>query len=144
MFTKGFGRFACVGDKITCDVDGFVATATIYRDDNNDMPDQRGDGFWPSRDPNAAGYVLPENFDKEQALAERVMAAWKNDDWFYCGLAVTIRKDGVRLTQRYDYALWGVECNYPDSANEYLLEVANDLLPDAIEGAKAVLAKLCT
>jgi hypothetical protein len=142
-FTKGFSAYACMGDTITCEVDGVNATATIYRDDCSDRPDQRDDGFWPSRDPKAAGYVLPENFDAEHTKAERVMKAWKNDEWFYCGVAVTVEKNGVQLTKRYDNALWGVECNYPDSDNEYLLVVANELLPEALEEAKGVIAKLC-
>jgi hypothetical protein len=143
MFTQSFDRFVCEGDKITCTVGRFTATATIYRDDCGDMPDQRDDGFWPSRDPKAAGYVLPENFEAEHAKAERIMAAWKNDEWFYCGVAVTVVCEGVSLIARYDSALWGVECNYPDSDNAYLGEVANELLGEAIEQAKAKLAKLC-
>jgi hypothetical protein len=49
----------------------------------------------------------------------------------------------VQLTQEYQTALWGVECNYPDSDNSYLMEVANDLLPEALEQAKAAIEKLC-
>ena len=143
MFTIGFKPYAYVGDTITCDVDGFTATATIYRDDTSDMPDQRDDGFWPSRDPKAAGYVLPENFEAEHAKAERVMAAWKNDEWFFCGVAVTVAKNDVQLTEEYGFALWGVDCNYPDSDNAYLLEVANQLLSESLDKARETLRKLC-
>jgi hypothetical protein len=143
MFTKSFGSYVCEGDTITCEVDGFTAIATVYRDDTADAPDQRDEGFWPSHDMESAGYVLPENYQSELAKAERVMAAWKNDEWFYCGVAVTIAKHDVQLTKPYDSALWGIECNYPDSKNEYLLDVANELLPEALEAANAVLTKLC-
>jgi hypothetical protein len=144
MFTTPFGLFVCVDDTITCDVDGFTATATVYRDESGDMPDKRDDGFWPSRDPKAAGYVLPENFEAEQAKAERVMEAWKNDEWFFCGVAVTVAKNDVPLTKRYDSALWGIDCNYPGSDNAYLLEVANELLSEALDVARETLRKLCT
>jgi hypothetical protein len=143
MFTQQFGNYVCVGDSITCSVDGFEVKATIYRDDCGDKPDERDDGFWPSRDKTAAGYVLPENYESEMAKAQRVMKAWLNDDWFYCGVAVTVSRNDVELTQRYNHALWGIECNSPDSDNDYLRDVANELLSEAIDDAKAVLANLC-
>ena len=142
MFTQKFGRFACEGDSIQCEVDGFTCRATVYHDDSSDKPDEWDDGFWPSRDPNAAGYVLPKDFDAQQALAERVMAAWKNDEWFYCGVAVTVSRADVQLTGRYTNALWGIECNYPDSDNDYLREVANELLGEALDAARAKVAEL--
>lgn len=143
MFTKSFDKYVCVGDRITCDVDGFTATATVYHDENADKPDEMSDGFWPSRDETAAGYVLPENFDAEQAKAERAMTAWLNDEWFYCGVAVTVERNGVTLTPRYAHALWGIDCNYPDSDNAYLRDVANELLSEALNDAREVLARIC-
>lgn len=142
MFTKGFGKYACENDTIKCHVDGFDCVATIHRDDCNDTPDERDEGFWPSQDPKAAGYVLPENFKAEQAKADKVMRTWKNDEWFYCGVAVTVFRADVQLTSEYGHALWGVECNYPDSDNGYLMDVANELLPDALESAKAKIKEL--
>lgn len=143
MFTTAFNRYACIGDTITCTVDGFTATATVYRDDCNDKPDQRDDGFWPSKDKNAAGYVLPGDFETAMAKATHVMKAWQNDEWFYCGVAVTIERDDVRLTKQYAHAVWGIDCNYPDSDNSYLMTVANELIGDAMEDARAMLQKLC-
>lgn len=143
MFTKGFDKFVCEGDSITCTVDGFDVKATVYRDDCSDKPDQRDDGFWPSRDKHEAGYVPPAEFDAAMAKAERAMAAWKNDEWFYCGVAVVVSKADVDLTLKYNHALWGIECNYPDSDNAYLMEVANELLPVALDSARANLATLC-
>lgn len=142
MFTKPFDAYVCVNDTITCEVDGFTATARIYRDDTPDKPDERQDGFWPSRDEKAAGWVQPENFDAEMAKATRVMNAWLKDEWFFCGVAVTVACNEVPLTQEFTNALWGIECNYPDSDNAYLMEVANELLAEAISEARATLAKL--
>jgi hypothetical protein len=144
MFTKHFGQYVCDGDRITCTVDGFTATATLYYDDCNDAPDERQEGFWPSHNPNDAGYVYPENFDAQQAIAEKVMAAWKNDEWHYYGVAVTLEKADIEFIGKYEHAVWGIEGNYPDSDNTHFLEVANDLLKEALDTAKAKIAKLCT
>jgi len=147
MFTKEFGKFVCEGDSITCVVetlDGiFDCVATVYRDECGDKPDERQDGFWPSRDPKAAGYVKPVAFEAAREQAFRVWDAWCKDEWFYCGVCVTVAKNGVTLTKPYDNALWGVECNYPDTANEYLRDVANELLDEALIQARGVIAKLC-
>ena len=74
------------------------------------------------------------------------MKAWENDEWCYVGVAVVIDKDDVQLTGTFDNALWGLEMNYPKQGNRrrnaYLRDVANELLPEAIEAAKAKLAQL--
>jgi len=61
----------------------------ILEDDNPEPPDARDDGFWPSRDPNAAGYVgekeLP-NYTAWRAKARERMDAWKRGDWGYVGV----------------------------------------------------------
>ena len=46
------------------------------RDDSSDRPDERDEGFWPSHDPEACGYVLPENFDEEQRKAHPITLGW--------------------------------------------------------------------
>ncbi|NJS14067.1 MAG: hypothetical protein HC788_04925 [Sphingopyxis sp.] len=63
-----------------------------------------------------------------------VLRAWCNDEWAWCGIAVQVfSADDEGLTDEYEFALWGIEYNYPGSANEYLLEVANDLAAQAYE-----------
>ena len=69
-------------------------------------------------------------------MAERVMAAWKNDEWFYCGIILSVKIEDVELTD-HAASLWGIEANYPDSQNEYLSEVANELLGQAMLAAKS-------
>lgn len=145
MFTQKFGRFVGEGDTITCEVDGFTCTATLYHDDNNTPPDKRQDGFWPSLDPEDAGCIGPRSkrtLQRHMARAKEVMRAWEHDEWHYYGVAVTVERDGVQLTGRYDHALWGNEGNYPGSDNSYLTEVTNDLLPEALDDARAKIAKL--
>ena len=56
-FRETFEDFVCEGDSISTEVDGFTVTARIERDDCGDAPDQRQDGFWPSLDPESAGFI---------------------------------------------------------------------------------------
>ena len=39
-------------------------------------------------------------------------------------------------------SLWGVECNYPGTDNGYLTTVANELLAEALDAAKAAASRL--
>lgn len=149
MFATNFDRFACPGDTITCTVGAFELTATLYRDDTTDRPDERHDGFWPSLNADSAGYIGPKShrtLARHTARAKAIMNAWLNDEWFYCGVAVTVEKNGIALNRRYDNALWGIECNYPTTnkahPNAYLLYVANDLIHEALAEAETNLAKL--
>jgi len=47
-----------------------------------------------------------DRFDKAQKHAERVMAAWKNDEWFYCGIILSVAIDCLTL-DRFAASLWG-------------------------------------
>ena len=146
-FTQKFDDFVCLGHTITCTVDGFTVTARISRDEVPDAPDQRQDGFWPSLYKDDAGFIgsgngFRDRFAKAQAKAEAVMAAWKNDEWFYCGIILSVALEGVDLTD-HAASLWGIEANYSDSDNTYLAEVANELLSEAIESAKTERARQC-
>jgi hypothetical protein len=67
----------------------------------------------------------------------RYLRGWCRDEWCYCGivLSVTHTKTGIELEDNAA-SLWGIECNVPGSDNSHLLEVANELLPEAVELAK--------
>lgn len=147
-FTQKFDSFVCLGDSITCEVEGYTVTARIAHDETPDAPDERQDGFWPSLYPDDAGFIGAGNgwrdrFAKAQTYAERVMAAWKNDEWFYCGVILSVAFDSIELTD-HAASLWGIEANYPESDNSYLTQVANELLREALEAAKAERARQCT
>jgi hypothetical protein len=146
-FTEKFQNYVCLGDSICVDIGDYTVTARIAHDDTIDKPDERDCGFWPSLDPNAAGFIGAGNgwrkrFEEQQAKAESIMAAWKNDDWFYCGVILSVTIDETELTD-HAASLWGIEANFPDSDNAYLAQVANELLPDALDAAKAERARLC-
>ena len=145
-FRERFDAFVCEGDTITTEAEGFTVTARVARDDCADAPDQRQDGFWPSLDPQDAGFIgagkTDADLDTAKARAKAVMDAWEADAWFYCGIVLTVRRAGVVLDD-HAASLWGIEANYPESDNAYLAEVADELLPEALEAARSALARLC-
>lgn len=145
-FSERFANFVSPGDTITCEAGGFTIMAAIVQDDCPDAPDQRQDGFWPSLYKDAPGFIGPgnrfrERFAKAQVEAEAVMEGWRKGDWFYCGIVLSVAFEGVTL-DTHAASLWGVEANYPGSDNANLTEVANELLPEALDAARAVLARL--
>lgn len=132
MFTQSFDKYVCEGDAISTNYEGFDFVATVYRDtdyriDDDDChnPDQSVTG------------CNDEQF--ERLLSAR--KAWFNDEWFYCGIVLSAYKNGI-LIDDHIASLWGIECNYPDSDNSYLLKVANDLLDEGIEQAKGSLSTM--
>ncbi|PQA87682.1 hypothetical protein [Hyphococcus luteus] len=146
-FTEKFGVFVCEGDAITCEVDGFDIAARILRDDSPDAPDERQDGFWPSEYIGDPGFIGPgpnwrQRLAEARTKAETIMAAWREDEWFYCGIVLSVSREGVTLCE-HAATLWGVEANYPGADNSYLTDVANELLPEALTEAHATLARLC-
>jgi len=146
-FTEKFDSFVCEGDAIACDAGGFEIAARIVRDDCPDAPDKRQDGFWPSQYIGDAGFIGPgpnwrQRLAEAQSKSEAIMAAWRNEEWFYCGVVLSVSREGVTLAD-HAASLWGVEANYPGSDNSYLAEVANELLPEALDAARAALARLC-
>lgn len=73
------------------------------------------------------------------ALADfKRLKAWCNDEWTWAGVVLEVERAGVTLTDRYAHALWGIESD----AGDYFAEVANDLLSEALDAARAKLAEL--
>jgi len=146
-FTDTFEPHVCEGDSIACETDGFRIVARIMRDACAGAPDERQDGFWPSLIKDAPGFIGPgrnfrTRYAEAQAKAEPVMAAWHKDEWFYCGIVLSVSLEGVALDE-HAASLWGVEANYPGTDNSYLTEVAHELLPDALDAGRAAASRLC-
>ncbi|NQY97657.1 MAG: hypothetical protein HRT82_10890 [Henriciella sp.] len=147
-FITRFESFVCEGDSLTCDVAGFEITACIVREfgGSENAPDKRQEGFWPSLYKDAPGFIGAgpnhrERFAEAQAKAQAVMEAWRKGEWFYCGIVLSVAFEGVLLDD-HAASLWGIEANYPDSDNAYLTDVANELLPEALDVGRAILARL--
>ena len=147
-FIERFQTFVCEGDRIDTEVEGYLLTARIVRDDCPDAPDERQHGFWPSLYKDSPGFIGSGNgwrarFDAAQARAEEVMRAWRADEWFYCGIVLSVSLEGV-VFDANAVSLWGVEANYPGSDNSYLTEVASELLPEALDIGRASMARICS
>lgn len=65
------------------------------------------------------------------------LKAWCDDEWFYVGVVLSISRGGIELDD-HAAALWGIESD----AGDYLTEVANELLTEALEAGRAALARL--
>ena len=117
VYASNFGPFVCAGDTIAANIDGFTVTARIVHDES----------------------TRPEDFD---CYDDTNVAAWRDDEWFYCGVCIQVSRGGVDLTGPYGAALWGVEANFPGSNNAYLTDIATDLIPEAIADARAAMARI--
>lgn len=130
----------------------------IRDDDNPDRPDERDDGFWPSRDREAAGWVGPvsdERFNELHEIAQMRMRAWENGDWRYVGVvavAIIHVPCGADSGGRTCYVihtmesagLWGIESDSgeSDSGESYLKEVFEQERESLLEAIKAMGAAL--
>lgn len=110
MTIPKFDRYVCEGDSVTWSVDGFDITARIEYDCDTRITD----------------------FD---CYDQAAIDAWKNDEWFFCGIVLSVSRNGVELSD-HAACLWGIDCNYPDSDNSYLSEVCSDLESEALDQAR--------
>ena len=131
-FTTPFDSYACEGDTITGTLAGYDLTARIVRDDDHKIddddchnPDQRVTGC----------------DDEQQAKLLEARRAWFDDEWFYCGIVISVSRNGV-LIDNHAASLWGIECNYPGGGNAYLLDIANELAGEAVERAEVERARM--
>lgn len=108
-----FDRYACPGDSITWERDGFDICARIEHDTDS----------------------RPED---SECYTKRQIQMWCNDEWFFCGVVLSVSRNGVQLAD-HAASLWGIACNFPSRSknpNRYLSEVAQDLEPEALKEAK--------
>lgn len=101
----------------------------VTNDLDNPRPDEHDDGFWPSEDPDDAGYIgAGGNIEEAYALAKARMEAWERGDWSYVGVQaraqIFVPIGGGSFTQ-YELlsaGLWSIESD----SGEYLEEVYED------------------
>ncbi len=153
-FKERFGHWVTPNDSICVMVDKLKLVARIEQDDDNTPPDERQDGFWPSKNKNDVGFVGKDNlpqFYNYDLHAHKVMDAFKADKWFYGVMVVDvyIRGSNDILLKESAAVLGGLEVNYPKISwkksvepNDYLNDIANDLLDDAIRAGYEELKKL--
>lgn len=122
---QSFNQYVCVGDSIQWQWAGFHLQARIECDLDSRPEDQ-------GHDPED-----PQYGEENTAICE----AWKNDEWFYCGIVVSASYNGVRVVD-HAASLWGIECNFPGNDNSYLNEVAAELESEALVAASQALQDL--
>lgn len=106
------------------------------RDDSSDRPDERDEGFWPSLDPDACGYIgdaephdvngreQAKRFDDALEAAETRMAEWESDDWHFVGvvarahLFIPAGGNSFACYTLDSPGIWGIESD----AGDYLRE----------------------
>jgi len=113
-----FNICACAGDSITWKAEGFDLTATLEQDHDTKPTDY-------------------ECYD------EADIQRWRNDDWLYVGVVVSVSLNGVELSD-HAASLWGVDCNFNDTSNAYLSEVAQELEAEALNTARTEAARIRT
>lgn len=89
---------------------------------------------------NAKPYDVPGETPRQRAAkAARAdyerLRAWCSDQWSYVAVVVTASCEGVKLGSA---SLWGIESD----AGEYLVEVANELIDEALDDARAMVSRI--
>jgi hypothetical protein len=110
-----FDAYVCAGDTITWKAEGFDLTARLEHDTDTKPTDSE--------------CYSPDDIER-----------WKDDEWFYGGLVVSVSFNGVELSD-HAASLWGIDCNFGDD-NAYLSEVAQELQREALEQARAEVARI--
>ena len=132
MFTQKFDTYVCLGDTITCEAEGFTFTARIEHDPDYHIDDD---------DTHNTDQSVTGCDETQQKKLIEAREAWHNNDWFYCGIVISVSRNGVELND-HAASFWNMECNHPGSDNAYLSECANELIDDAIEAAREALEQI--
>jgi len=125
-FADKFDSYVCVGDMIETEVDGYTVRAHVEHDSYTGIDET--DCWNPDQSVTGCN-------DEQQAELLAARKAWRNDEWFFCGIVLSVYRGGVKLLDNAN-ALWGIECNYPGSDNSYLATVANELLEEAMDAGR--------
>lgn len=127
-FEKGFDSFAIVGEYISTNIGPFTVKARIESDEDSHIDDD------DSHNPDTS--VTGCNAEQQASLLA-ARQAWFNNEWFYCGICLELWLSGKCLDDNLAGS-WSIECNYPNSDNRHLLEVANDLLSESIDQIETI------
>lgn len=111
-----FSKYVCAGDSVSVNCGPYTISALIVPDN-----DTRSTDF---------DCYTSEEFE-----------AFDRDEWSFVGIVLSVWVDGFRLDS-HAASLWGIECNFPGNDNAHLQEIANDLLPEALERAETIRASL--
>lgn len=88
--------------------------------------------------------IVPDNDTRAtdfDCYTPKQLEAWKRGEWQLYGMILSVWVDDYRLDS-HAASLWGIDCNFPGGDNAHLQEIANDLLPEALERAETIRASL--
>lgn len=115
--------------------DGFYVQfeRVIISDDTQERPDENDEGFWPSRDHDAPGYVGESDFDAQMTIATERMEAWERGDWEFVGVrarahCMTVRNGVGTMFTLESPGLWGIESDVGDYLNDVFEDEKAELL----------------
>ena len=100
----------------------------------------RNGGFTLTARVNFDDATRPGEFD---CYSEEDIKRWEADGRCYVGIVVTAEYNGWLLCDTAA-SLWGLECGLTEDSGDYLSDVAAELFAEALQVAKAELAKLRT
>lgn len=132
-FKEKFEKYVCNGDSITLKSNGITFEARIEHDSDSNIDDD---------DIHNIDQLVTGCNEEQQERLLAAREAWSKNEWFYCGIVLTATIDGIELNSTE--SLWAIEANYPNSENNYLDEVANDLLAEIMESVSNELEDLKT
>mgnify|MGYP001559832617 CR=1 FL=1 len=120
----------------------------VTPDDCSDAPDERDDGYWPSRDPDDCGYVGEITDEEFQAMHDKAQArydAWKRGDWCFVGIAakatihVPIGCGSFTSYTLQSPGIWGIEGDDAfDTSEGYRNEVYEEQKAELLHHLKAI------
>jgi hypothetical protein len=121
-----FDAYVCINDNIIFDYEGFTFTAHIEYDE-----------FTKPTDFDCYALDDPDYGEENREIVD----SWEHNEWDYCGIILSATYNDIDITD-HAASLWGLEDNFPGSDNSYLNEVVKELLPEALENAKAELENM--
>ena len=110
-----FDKYVCEGDTIEWTHEGFDFVARVVYDHDTKPSDS-------------------------ECYAPEDVTRWENDEWFYCGIVLSVSLQGIEL-EPHAASLWGIDCNF-GTDNAYLAEVAQELEAEALDTARAEVARI--
>ncbi len=87
---------------------------------------------------NAEPYDAPNRIERAVQADFDFLRRWLRDDWRYVGVCVQLLDDeGEPTTERYEYALWGIESD----CTEYIEEVARELAHECASAHELLISQ---
>lgn len=114
-----FEAFACIGDSVSWEKNGFTLTATLEEGPDTNVRDY-------------------------ECYTSKQISAWRNDEWLFVGVVVSVKRGGIEILE-HAASRYGLDCNFPSlrkNPNWYLSSVLQELEPEALEAAESRVSEI--